>query len=98
MSKPRAKARKPPAWMAELELKAQLCWWLMAAQSRYESAAIARFRAKFSTTQIRRAIRELSEEKRVTLLEVDRVKWAITVSGRNFARQVRERAERAAAA
>jgi hypothetical protein len=86
--------RKPPAWLSELEIGDRLLAHLISAQSRYESAILSRFGARWSAKQIRAALRELQDKKLIDLAEFDRVRWSISPSGRNHLRRVRVAAER----
>lgn len=89
---------KSPAWLAELEMGDRLLAHLISAQSRYETAIISRFGARWSAKQVRSALRELQDKRLIHLDEFDRVRWSISTAGRNRLRAARERAERKAAA
>lgn len=90
--------RKPtPTWLASLDLKDSLLVWMSGAQSRYETAALVEFGDRWSAKAIRRMFRELQREQSIDLEEFDRVRWRITMSGRNSAQQARGRAQKAAA-
>lgn len=93
-----AKPKALPAWFRELDLRESLLVWLGSAQSRYESAAISAFGERFSAKEIRRELRALQHDRYITLMEFDRVRWAISMSGRNQAAPARARAQKAKAA
>lgn len=92
-----AKRKALPAWFRELDLRESLLVWLGSAQSRYESAAISAFGDRFSAKEIRRELRALQHDRHIMLMEFDRVRWAVQISGRNAARVARSRAQKAAA-
>ena len=91
-------AKRLPAWFRELDLRSCLLCWLSSAQSRYESAALTAFGDRFSAKQIRTELRALQNDRHIQLMEFDRVRWAIHVSGRNLAARARERAKSKVAA
>lgn len=95
---PKAKRKAEPAWLAQLEIGDRLLAHLISAQSRYETAILRRFGARWSAKQVRGALRELQDRRLISLAEFDRVRWSISTSGRNRLRDVRARAERLAAA
>jgi len=91
--------RKPtPTWLTALDLKERLLIWLSGAQSRYETAALVEFGEVWTAKAIRRMFRELQREQSIELGEFDRVRWRITMQGRNRAQQARDRAMKAVAA
>lgn len=91
-------SKKPAAWLSELSLRERMLVHLQSAQSRFESAMVARFRGDWSEKEIRAALRELQHEQLIDLDALDRVRWRLNVAGMNAARRVRERALRAVAA
>jgi hypothetical protein len=92
------KPKADKAWLGNLDLRGRLLVHLASAQSRFESAMVARFRYWWAEKDIRLELRALQHEQLIDLMALDRVRWALTASGRNAARRARERAQRAVAA
>jgi hypothetical protein len=93
-----AKRKPTPTWLTSLDLKDRLLVWLSGAQSRFETAALVEFGDRWSAKAIRRTLRELQREQSIELEEFDRVRWRISMQGRNRAQRARERAQKAVAA
>lgn len=93
MAKPKEKA-----WLSNLDLRGRLLVHLASAQSRFESAIVARFRYWWPEKAIRLELRALQYEQLIDLMALDRVRWALTAAGRSAAREARERAQKAKAA
>lgn len=91
-------AKAVPGWFAKLSLREALLVWLAGAQSRYESALVDQFRTRWDSRSIREMLRALCYEHSIELDEIDRVRWRITLQGRNQAKRSREAAQKAAAA
>lgn len=89
---------KPPVWLSELTLSDRLLVHIAGAQSRFESAIVERLRQWWTEKEIRAELRVLAHEHSIELDAIDRVRWRITMRGRNRARRARDRAQRKAAA
>lgn len=86
------------AWIERLGLRDRLLIHLGSAQSRWESAIVSRFRAKWPERHIRMMLRALQKEQLIELDDGDRVRWRLTAAGRSAAKVVRDAGKRRAAA
>ncbi len=93
-----SRRKTEPTWLENMPLLPRLLVHLASAQSRFESAIVSRFRVRFAERDIRRALRELANDKLIDLDALDRVRWKLTIAGLNAAARARAVAKRKAAA
>ncbi len=96
--KGRALAQSTKPWLELLNVEQRILVLLASAQSRYHTALVARLRYRWTEDEIERAVRELQLKQSIELDSMGRVRWRVTLQGRNEARRAREAAEQKAAA
>jgi len=92
---PKAKRKAKPAWLEELDIHGRILALLVSAQSRYHTVIVSRLRNRWTEQQVERAIQELLHKQSIEHDSFGRVRWRVTLQGRNEARRAREAAERA---
>jgi hypothetical protein len=91
-------AKQLPSWLGNLDLRGRLLVHLGSAQSRFESAMVARFRSWWPQKAIRLELRAMQHEQLIDLMALDRVRWALTAGGRSAAQRARVAAKQRTAA